>query len=38
MKIIQEEKTTESDKKPVFQLKMLICETVQRHEQAISNS
>ena len=38
MKIFHEEKTTESDKKPAFQLKMLMCETLQRHEQTISNS
>ena len=38
MKIVQKEKPSESDKKPIYQLKMLICETLQGHEQAINNS
>ena len=38
MKFVHEEKTTESYKKPAFQLRMLICETLQRHEQTITNS
>ena len=31
MKIVHEEKPWESDKKPAYQLKMLICETLQGH-------
>ena len=29
---------TKSDKKPTFQVKIFVCETLQRHKQAISNS
>ena len=37
-KIDQEEKTTESDKKPAFQQKMYVCAILKRHEQPRSNS
>ena len=38
MKIFHKEQTTESDKKPAFQLKMFVCETLKRLEQVIINS
>ena len=38
MKIVHEEKVTASDKKLIFQSKMIVCESLQRYEQVIVNS
>ena len=38
MKIVHEEKVTTSDKKLIFQSKMIVCESLQRYEQVIVNS
>lgn len=38
MKTVYEEKVTASDKKLVFQSKIIVCESLQRYEQVIINS
>ena len=38
MEIVHEEKVTVSNKKLVFQSKMIGCESLQRYEQVIVNS